>query len=81
MIRRAPIGSIYQPSNPGNGSTEDTDLIQCVDGQEPQIHEVRSLGLDGIIHEVNPTAQVEVSARNIREFVTNYLDEMDSESI
>ena len=33
-------------------------FIQCVDGREPQIHEVWSLGLDGIIIEVHPKAQV-----------------------
>ena len=64
------MGSIHRPSNSGNGSTKDTALIKCVNGREPHIHEVWNLGLDDIICEVHPTAQVEVISGTIGEFVT-----------
>ena len=54
------MGSILIPSDYGGGSTEGTAFIQFVDGQEPHIHKLWCLGLDGIIHKVHPTAQVEV---------------------
>ena len=69
------MGYIHRTLNPGSGINEDTDLIQCVDVREPNIHEIWSLGLDGIISKVHPTAQIEVIAGTIREFVTNYLAE------
>ena len=62
MIQRAPMGSIHRPSNPGSGSTEETNFVQCVDGQEPQIHAFLCLGLDKISRKFHPTAQVEVIA-------------------
>ena len=52
--------SICETLNPGSGITEDTDFIQCVDGQDPQIHELWCLGLDYTSRKVHPTAQVEV---------------------
>ena len=67
------MGSIRHPSNPGSGSTEDTDLIQCVDGWDPHIHKVWGLVLYGIIRKVHPTAQLEVTSGTVGEFVTNYL--------
>ena len=72
-IWRWPMGSIYRPSNPGSGGTEDTKFIRCVDGREPQIHELWCLGLDNMTREVHPTAQVEVIAETVGEFMTNYL--------
>ena len=75
MIWHAPIGSIHWPSNPGSWSTEDTDFILLVDGREPQIHEVWSLGLDGIVRKVHPAARVEVVSGTAGEFLNNYLAE------
>ena len=75
MIRRQPMGSIRCPSNPGSRGTEDTKLIQCVDGWEPQIHKIRCLSLDNITQEVHPKARVEVVAGTVGEFTTNYLYE------
>ena len=69
------MGSICWPSNTGSGSTKDNAFIQCVDGWDPQIHEVWVLGLDGIICEFHPTAQVEFFAGTVRYFVTDYLAE------
>ena len=67
--------SIRWPSSPGSGSTKDTAFIQYVDGRQPHIHEVWSLGLDGIIYEVHPTAQEEFIAGTFREFLIDYLAE------
>ena len=39
------------------------------------MHEVWSLGLEGIICKVHPTVQVEVPAGTVGEFVNNYLAE------
>ena len=71
MIRRAQMGSICQPLNPGIRSTEYTDSIQYVDVQDPQIHEVWILGLYNITHEDHPTARVEEPARTVGYFVTD----------
>ena len=69
------MGSICQTLNLVRRSTEYTAFVQCVDGRELLIHEVWSLGLDGIIREFHPTARVEVPSRTVGEFVTNYLSE------
>ena len=75
MIRRRPMESIRRHSNPSSCSTKDTAFVQCVDGREPQIHELWSLDLYRIIRKVHPTARVEVISGNVRKFVTNYLAE------
>ena len=75
MIRCAPMGSIHRPSDCGRESTNATGFVQCVDGQEPHIHEFLCLGLERMIRKVHPTALVEVTDGTVREFVTNYLDE------
>ena len=67
------MGFVHRHSNPGSGSTEYTAFIQCVDCQEPQIHELWCLVLGNITSEVHPTAQVEVIDGTIEEFVTDYL--------
>ena len=56
MILRAPMGSICMPLDSVSGGTDVTAFIQCVDGREPQIHELWYLGLDVIVREVHPTA-------------------------
>ena len=75
------MGSIRMSQDSGSGSTEGTDFIKCIDGQQPQIHEFWCLGLDWIIREFCPTERVEVPAGNVGEFGTNYLAEMDAEPI
>ena len=69
------MGSIYWTYILGSGGTKDTKLIQCFDNQEPQIHELRCLGLDNITQEVHPTAKVEVVAGTVGELKTDYLAE------
>ena len=75
MIMHAPMGNICRPLDYGSGGTEAIVFIQCINGQEPQIHELWCLSLDGIRCEVRPTARAEVTARTVGEFVTYYLTE------
>ena len=46
-----------------------------MDGRDPQIHEVWNFGEDGVTPEVHSTAQVDVGARFVGKFATNYLTE------
>ena len=69
------MGTINMPSDSGSGGTESTAFIQCIDGREPQIHELWYLGLDRISHKINPAAHVDVTAGIVGEFVTYYLAE------
>ena len=67
--------SIRWPSYSGSGGTKYTKFIQCVYGQEPQIHELCFLGLDNSTREFHPTAQVDIAAGTVLLFTTNYLAE------
>ena len=69
------MGSIRRPSNTDSRSTKDAAFIQCVDGQEPQIHKLWCLGLENSTQEFHPTVWVEDVAGTVGEFMTNYLDE------
>ena len=68
MTRRDPVGYIDSPSNSGSRDTEGPEFIRCVDGREPQIHEVWDFGFDGITQEVLPTAQVDIGAGFMGDF-------------
>ena len=63
------------PSDSGSRGTEVTDFIQCINGQEPQVHELWFMVLDGIGHKVHSTARVEVTSGTVGEFVTDYFAE------
>ena len=65
------MGSIRRNSNPCSNSTKEIAVIQCVDGWEPQIYELWSLGLDGIIRKIPPISQVDIIAGNVGEFMTS----------
>ena len=67
------MGSIRHPLDPAIRSAEDTTFIKCVDGQEPQIHELWCLVLNNIIQKEYPTAHLEVISVTVGDFVTNYL--------
>ena len=69
------MGYIQWNTNLGSGTTQDTALIHCVDGQDPQIHKLWCLGLENITQEVHPAALVEVVAGTMGEFTTSYLVE------
>ena len=75
MIRHNPMKSIQRPSDSGRGIIEATAIIQCVDGREPQIHDLWYLVLNGISCKVCTTSQVDVTAGTVGEVVTNNLAE------
>ena len=78
MIRRAPIRDIRWPLNTGSRSTKYTTFIQCVDGRDPQIYKMCCLRLDNTTLKAYPTAQLEVIAVILGEFITNYFAENGS---
>ena len=67
--------SIRRSSNSGSGGTEDVDFIQCVDSQEPQIHNIWCLSSDGVTRKIHPTMQAEVAAGTVVQFKNNFLAE------
>ena len=69
--------TIHSTSDSGSGSTETTVLIQCINGRDPQINKLWCLGLDSIYREIHSTAYVEILGGTVREFITDYLAEMD----
>ena len=69
------MGPMYWPSDSGRWGTKGVELIQCVDGRVPQILKVWSIGSNGMLREVRPTEQVDVSAGTVGQFLTNYLAE------
>ena len=75
------MGKIYRTLDSGSGGTEATDIIQCINGRESQIHVLWCLYLDGISREVHPTEYVEVTAGSVSEFVNDSFLKMDAKSI
>ena len=69
------MGSIRRPYYSVSGGTDDIDFIQCVDGREPQLHEMWCLGLDNVTRKIHLTAQVDIGAGTMGEFTTNCLAE------
>ena len=75
MIRRTPMGDIRSPSNSSSGGKETGACTQCVNGREPQIHELRCHGIDWIYREVHTYALIEIPTVTVGEFVTEYISE------
>ena len=75
MIQHRPMVSIWRPSDSGSRGTLDTELIQCVYVQEPQIHKLWCFSLDKVTCKIHTTAQVEAGAGTVGEFTTNHLAE------
>ena len=69
------MGLIRWPSYFASGGTEGVEFIQCVDGQEPQIHKMWCLSSDSITPEVHPTARISVGAETVGQFSTQYFSE------
>ena len=72
------MGTIRRPSDSSRGGTEANAFIQCINGREPQNHELWCLDLDGINSEVHPTVHVDFLAGTVGDFVTDYLDKNGS---
>ena len=69
------MGTILRYSDSGNGVTETTAFMQCINGREPHINEFWCLGLERISLKVHLTECLEVPDGTVGEFVTNYLAE------
>ena len=73
-------------ANSVSGGKDGPGFIRCVDGQQPQIHEVWFFGEEGVTPKVHPTARVDVGDfvgecyyltptwRRIPMFVRNYIN-------
>ena len=66
-----PVGAICWRSNSSSGDGDGPEFIQCVDGQEPYIHDVWNFGGDSGTREVHLTALFDVGAGFVSEFATN----------
>ena len=75
MTRREPVGSILRTSASGSWGADGSKFVCCVDGRDPQMHEVWCFGSNGITREVHPTVRVEVGAGIVGNFSINYLTE------
>ena len=71
MSGQDPVGAIRRRSDSGSGDKDGLEFIRCVDGRDPQIHEVWSFGEDGVTREVHLTARVDFGAGFVGKFVTN----------
>ena len=71
MNGRETVGSIDIPSDSGSGDDEGPKLIQCVDGQETQIHEVWTFCENSVMHEFHPTSRLDLGAGFVGEFATD----------
>ena len=67
--------SIRWTFDSGSRGTNIVDLIWCVDGREPQLHEIWCLVSVNVTREIHPTAQVEVTTGTMGQFNTNHLAE------
>ena len=75
MVSQDPVVSIGWPSDSGSGDAEGPKFIRCVDGREPQIHEVWAFVDDGVTREVHPNVRVDFYAGVVGEFLSDYLTE------
>ena len=71
MASQETVGSIDHPYNSHSGGAEGPKFIRCVDGREPQIHEVSTFSENDVTRELHPTARVDVGAKFVGEFVNN----------
>ena len=55
ISRRESVGDIRWPSDSGDGKKYRPEFIRCVDGRQPEIHEVWTVGEDDFSPEVHPT--------------------------
>ena len=62
MYRRDPVGSICRPFAYGSWDEDGPEIICCVDGQHPEIHEVWTFREGGVTPKVHPAACIEIDA-------------------
>ena len=75
MSLSEPVGAILWNSNSGCGDADRSKFVCCVDGRDPEVHEVLIWGDDKITPKVHPTARVDVNPWISRVFATNYFTE------
>ena len=66
-----PVGDIHWRSNSGSGDEDGLEFIRCVDGRDPQVHEVWIFGEDGVTPEIYLTALVDVGDVIVGKFLIN----------
>ena len=71
MIRRDTMSNIHKPSNYVIGGPDTGNFIQCINGWDPQIHELWFWNINGICCEVHLTACVEIPSGTAIKFVTD----------
>ena len=69
------MGPLCWLSDSGSGGTEGFEFIQSVDRRDPQMHEIWSIGSDGVTCEVHPTVQLDVGSATVGHFLADYLSE------
>ena len=69
------MGPIRWYSYSGSGGTKGVKFVQCIDGQEPQMHEIWCLDSNGITRKVHLTAQIDVGDETVGHFSTHYFAE------
>ena len=69
------MGNICRTSKYGSRVSETGAFIQCVNGREPQIHELWCHGIYGIFCKVHPYARIEILDGTVGEFSTDYISE------
>ena len=69
-----PVRAIRRPSYSGSRDKDGPEFIRFVDGLQPKIHEVWTLGEDDVTPEVHLTAHVDFRAFVGQYFATNYLN-------
>ena len=75
MTRHKQVGVIRQPFRSGKGREDRIEFVHCVEGWEPQIHELWSFAKDGITREVHPFTGVNVGDLSGDCFQTHYMTE------
>ena len=71
MSGRDPVGFVDAASNFSDKDAEGPEFIRCMDGREPQVHDVWTFRDYGVTLEVHPTTQVDVSSGFVGEFANN----------
>ena len=73
MVRQEPVGAIHRPSGSSSGDQDGPKFIHCVDGRQPEIHEVWTFGEDSFTCEFHTTARIEIGAFVGECVAANYL--------
>ena len=66
------MGPICRPSYSGSRGTEVVEFIQCVDGQDAQMHKIWCIYSDGVTREVQLKAQIDIGVETFGHFLTQY---------